>query len=61
MSERHNIERYSRHSKKKGMSGKPHDTHHTLGGGTTDKPLEIHRHEYHMINPAVNRNDKPHF
>lgn len=59
VSERQTMERYSKNNKKSGK--RPHDTHHTLGGGIAEKPLEGHRHEYHMINPAVNRNDKPHY
>ena len=57
LTERQNIERYSKRSGGRHI----HDTHHTIGGGTTEYPLESHRHEYHMLNPAVNRNDKPHF
>ena len=52
-----------RYQKKHGMQhhNHTHDTHHTVGGGATELPLESHRHEYHMIDPAINRNDKPHF
>jgi len=57
LTERQNIERYSKKNKGRHI----HDTHHTIGGGPTEFPLEEHRHEYHMVNPAVNRNDKPHF